>query len=182
MIAYAVEGYVKAGRPAQAYRLVNQFKNPSNRSSLYAFAAICLLKEKTDEKISQLLLDSAMAEKDRKENRTNDQPNRGLIAYALTMENPSGNTQKAYMLIKNLGSKNEVTENISRAFAFRKELYGAEENISANISSSDEADFLWAILLGYSEGMTETRPGWKKFDLGYPPRLNANLQYVDENN
>jgi hypothetical protein len=181
-IAFAVSGYMKAGHPAEAYRMVSQFKNPSNRSSLYAFAAISLLKEKVDDKTIRLLLDSALTEMDRKENRTNNQPNRGLIAYALTLENPSENTQKAYVLIRNLWAKFEATRDICRAFAFRKELYGAEENIPAYISSSDQADFLWAILLGYSEGTTETRAGWKKFELGYPSRLNMNIEYVDENN
>lgn len=182
MIGFAVEGYMKAGNPARAYRLVNQFKNPSNRSSLYAFAAVSLLKEKGDDKLIRPLIDSALAEMDRKENRTNNQPNRGLLAYALAMENPSENTPKAYTLIRNLGTKFEAIRDISRGVAFRNELYGAEKNIPANISSSDEADFIWAILLGYSEGKTETRNEWKKYIQGYPARLKMNIVYVDESN
>ena len=182
MIGFAVEGYMKAGNPARAYRLVNQFKNPSNRSSLYAFAAVSLLKEKGDDKLIRPLIDSALAEMDRKENRTNNQPNRGLLAYALAMENPSENTPKAYTLIRNLGTKFEAIRDISRGVAFRNELYGAVKNIPANISSSDEADFIWAILLGYSEGKTETRNEWKKYIQGYPARLKMNIVYVDESN
>ncbi len=54
------------------------FKNPVNRSTLYSFAASELLKEKFDAKKVQPLIDSAFAELDRKENRTNEQLKQGL--------------------------------------------------------------------------------------------------------
>jgi hypothetical protein len=175
MIGFAVEGYMKAGHPDRAYRLVSQFKNPSNRSSLYAFAAVSLQKEKADDKLIRPLLDSALAEVDRKENRTNDQPNRGLLAYALAMENPSENIPKAYALIRNLGTKFEAIRDISRGVAFRNELYRAEKNIPAIFPV-----VMRQILYGQSDGIFEgkaenTRNG--RSLLGIPAE-NKNEYYM----
>jgi len=181
MIALAVEGYIKAGKPEKAHQLVALFKNPVNRSSLYSFAAIDLIEGKADSKLFKPMIDSAYAELNRKENSTNEQPNRGLFAYAITMENPSENLSKAYTLIRNLRSKFEVSQLICRAFAFHGELYDAEMNIPEFNSGADQAQFLWSILYGYYKGKGETKGAWENFIQGYPPRIIMNFRYVNEN-
>jgi len=181
LIGFAMEGYVKAGQFEKAHQLAMMFKNPVNRSSLYSFAATQLLKEKFDGKKVQPLIDSAFAENERKENRTNEQPNRGFLAYAIMMENPDANVSKAYSLIRNLPSKIDANKEICRSFAFHEELYEAVQNIPDFNSGSDQADFFWFILRGFGEGQSSDDGGWNKFLNGAIPRLNQNIIYVDEN-
>ncbi|HLA59081.1 MAG TPA: hypothetical protein VK622_09985, partial [Puia sp.] len=180
LIAYAMEGYVKAGQFEKAHQLAIMFKNPVNRSTLYSFAATQLLKEKFDAKKVQPLIDSAFVEMDRKENRTNEQPNRGFLAYAITMENPDENISKAYSLIRNLPSKIDANKEICRSFAFHQQLYEAVKNIPDFNSGSDQAEFFWFIMRGYAEGQPSDDAGWNRFYNGAPPRLNLNIIYVDE--
>ena len=182
MIAYAVEGYVKAGKPEKAHQLVALFKNPVNRSSLYSFTAIDLMENRADPTLYNRMIDSAYAELNRKENSTNEQPNRGLLAYAICMQNPSENLSKAYGLIRNLRSKFEVSQLICRSFGFHQELYDAQINIPEYNSGADQAQFLWNILYGYYKGKGETKGAWENYIQGYPPRIILNLRYVNENN
>ena len=181
LISYALMGYVKTGHFDQAYKLAGMFKNPVNRSSLYAFAAQELLREKVEGKMIQQLIDSAQIELTRVENITGDQPNRRILAYALAMQDPSKNLSKVYMLIKNLPAKFSAIEDISRSFSFYGDLYQAKANIPDFISGSDQADFLWNILYGYSEGKGDAGPAWKEFIQNYPVMLNRFIVYIDEN-
>ncbi|HEY2648721.1 MAG TPA: hypothetical protein VGI38_05990, partial [Puia sp.] len=179
LIGYAMKGYVKAGQFEKAHQLATVFKNPVNRSTLYSFVATELLKEKFDAKKVQPLIDSAFAELDRKENKTNEQPNRGFLAYAIMMQNPEENVSKAFSLIRNLPSKIDANKEICRSFAFHGQLYNAMINIPDFNSGSDQADFLSYIMRGYSE----TQPAdtaWKKFKDNINPRDNRNIIYVDE--
>ena len=182
MIAYAVEGYMKTGKQEKAHQLIALFKNPVNRSSLYSFTVFDLIENKADPKLSQPMIDSAYAELNRKENSTNEQPNRGLLAYAICMQNPSENLSKAYALIRNLRSKFEISQLICRSFAFHQELYDAQMNIPEFNSGADQASFLWSILYGYYKGKGETKGSWENFIQGYPPRIFLNFRYVNENN
>ncbi len=181
MIAYAVEGYIEAGQFDSAQKLVRVFKNPVNRSSLYAFAASMLLREKADRKMVQRLIDSAYIEMTRIENITGEQPNRRVLSYALAMQDPAKNASQAYALIRNLPAKFAAIQDICRSFSFYNDLYKAETNIPDFISGSDEADFLWNILYGYSEGAGESGAEWKEFVQGYLQGINRFILYVDEN-
>ena len=163
LIGYALEGYVKAGQFEKAHQLVMIFKNPVNRSTLYSFAASELLKEKFDAKKVQPLIDSAFVELDRKENRTNEQPNRGFLAYAIVMQNPDENVSKAFSLIRNLPTKIDANKEICRAIAFHGQLYNATMNIPDFNSGSDQAEFLWYIMKGYTEAQPAEDAGWKRF-------------------
>jgi hypothetical protein len=180
LIGYALEGYVKAGQFEKAHQLVMMFKNPVNRSTLYSFAASELLKEKFDAKKVQPLIDSAFVELDRKENRTNEQPNRGFLAYAIVMQNPDENVSKAFSLIRNLPTKIDANKEICRAIAFHEQLYNATMNIPDFNSGSDQAEFLWYIMKGYTEAQPAEDAGWKRFMENSIPRLNRNIIYVDE--
>jgi energy-coupling factor transporter ATP-binding protein EcfA2 len=180
LIGFAMEGYVKAGQFEKAHQLAMMFKNPVNRSTLYSFAASQLLKEKFDGKKVQPLIDSAFVEIDRKENSTNEQPNRGFLAYAITMENPDDNVSKAYSLIRNLPTKIDANKEICRSFAFHQKLYESVQNIPDFNSGSDQAEFLWYIMRGYTEAHPTDDAGWNKFMNNSIPRLNLNIIYVDE--
>ena len=128
----------------------------------------------------QPLIDSAFVELDRKENRTNEQPNRGFLAYAIVMQNPDENVSKAFSLIRNLPTKIDANEQICRAIAFHGELYNATMNIPDFNSGSDQAEFLWYIMRGYSEAQQTEDASWKRFMENSLPRLNRNIIYVDE--
>jgi hypothetical protein len=180
MIGFAIEGYVKAGQFEKAHQLAMVFKNPVNRSSLYSFAATELLKEKFDAKKVQPLIDSAFVELERKENRTNEQPNRGFLAYAIVMQNPDENVSKAFSLIRNLPSKIDANKEICRSFAFHGQLYDAMMNIPDFNSGSDQADFLWYIMRGYNEAQPAENGVWKRFTDNINPKDNRNIIYVDE--
>ncbi len=182
LIAFCVKGYVQAGRPDEAHRLVSIFKNPINRSSLYAFAAEALLREKASDSLVQPLIDSARLELSRVQDETGEQPNRRVLAYALMMQDPKKNIDTAYALIKNLPLKSDPFAEMCRSFAFSGDLYDARRIIPHSISGSDEAAYLQNILYGYSEAAGTPQPNWQVFNENYTPLLNWFIQYIDENN
>jgi energy-coupling factor transporter ATP-binding protein EcfA2 len=182
LISKAIEGYIKLGRMDKASALARVFKNPVNRSSLYAYAAVQLMKEKYESGMIGSLIDSAKIEMTRKENISDDQPNRRVLAYALMLQDPVRNQSLASSMIRNLPSKFAAFQDISRAYAFHNELYPATVSIPDFISGSDEADFLNIILRGYSDGNIKVDARWDNFNRGYLSRFNQNIAYVDENN
>ena len=109
MIAYAVEGYMKTGQTGKSESIDCLFKNPVNRSSLYSFTVFDLIENKADPKLSQPMIDSAYAELNRKENSTNEQPNRGYWLMQSVCRILRKNLSKAYALIRNLRSKFEIS-------------------------------------------------------------------------
>jgi energy-coupling factor transporter ATP-binding protein EcfA2 len=181
MIAYAMEGYIKAGQFDNAQKLAAMFKNPVNRSSLYAYTASQLLREKVKSSLIPQLIDSAYSEMARVENITDEQPNRRILAYALAMQDPSKNVSRAYGLIRNLPAKFATIQEICRSFSFYNDLHNGETNIPDFISGSDQADFLWNILYGYSEGTGVSEFSWKEFTQDYPKLKNQFILYLDEN-
>jgi hypothetical protein len=181
-IALAVTGLVEMDRFADAYTIIKVFKSPINRSSLYAFAAKELLREKKGLLAVQQLLDSSRIELTRIENLSTGQPNRILIAYALAMQDPHQHTPDAYKIIKNIGNKYWPGLRISRAFAFHDDLFGAYQNINENVSDGDQAEFLWNILYGYAEGKDEVQPEWREFSDSYFWQFTRVILYIDENN
>jgi hypothetical protein len=182
LLGYAMEGYIKTGHLAKAYSLASEFKNPVNRSSLYSFAATQLLKSGFHEQIVRQVIDSALVEMSRKENRTAQQPNRRNIAFALCMEDPSGNVDQAYSLIRNLPEKLDAIQEICQSFAIHQNLYGAQMHIPEFSSPTDLAYFTWKILQGYNEGKGQPQREWEGYAGGYLNILNRNIVYVDEGN
>jgi hypothetical protein len=182
MIAYAIEGYIKTSHVKEANTLATMFKNPVNRSSLYAFAAVNLLKEKFDPNEIQPTIDSALKEMERVENITGEQPNRRLLAYALLMQDPEKNLPQAYALIRNLPVKYMSMQEMCQAIAFHGDLYEAEKNIPESISATDQAAFLRKILAGYTDGNGGYGTAWNKYNLMYPVLQYQYIAYIDENN
>jgi energy-coupling factor transporter ATP-binding protein EcfA2 len=182
LIGFCVKGYVQAGRPDEAHRLVSIFKNPINRSSLYAFAAEALLREKASDSLIQPLIDSARQELTRVQDATGDQPNRRVLAYALMMQDPKKNMDTAFALIKNLPIKSPSFEEMCRSFAFSGDLYDARSVIPHFISGSDEAAYFQSILYGYAEGSGKPAGDWQAFIHNYSPLANWFIEYIDENN
>ncbi|MBZ5858417.1 nSTAND1 domain-containing NTPase [Flavihumibacter profundi] len=182
LIAVAVKGLVKAGHFDEAHKIVATFKLPMNRSSLYAFAATEMIREKQDAKIIQQLIDSAGSEAKRAENVTTDQPNRQLLAFALAMQSPGKNATEINRLIKNLPQKFSAFKNTCRSYAFNGDLFGATDHIPNAISDNDQADFLATILYGYWEKDKVSGSEWAGFNEYYRPFITRYIQYVDENN
>jgi len=181
-IATSVTGLTGLNRFEDAYTIIKVFKNPINRSSLYAFAAKELLRTKINIPMAQQLIDSAKIELTRIENLSTGQPNRILLAYALSMQHPQKNSPEAYTSIKNIGNKFWPTLRISRAFAFHGDLYHAQQNIPENISDSDQAEFLWNILYGYADGSGTQKNDWKEFTSNYPWVNTRVIIYINEDN
>jgi hypothetical protein len=179
-IATAMLGYFETGRYDKMVQLVRMFKNPVNRSSLYAYTAVQLLLQKRDPHSVASLIDSAKVEMNRVENTTGVQPNRRLLAYALMMQDRHRNEQEAYSVIRNLPAKFKATQNICRSISFYGDLYQAQSRIPDGISSTDEADFLSANLIGYANGNSVTDSSWKVYTINnFFNRIQA-IQYIDE--
>ena len=182
LIAYAVKGLTQSGHFDEAHNLVSVFKNPTNRSSLYAFAASEMLQEKPDKAMIQQLIDSARNELARTQNVTGGQPNREVLAHALALQSPSANMDEINKLIKNLPEKTFAFQHTARSYAFQHELFEARDHIPRLISDDDQANFLWNILYGYSQ--TAIKPGaeWETFQKYYRPFFVHRIEYVDESN
>jgi len=96
------------------------------------------------------------------------------------MQNPDENVSKAFSLIRNLRTKIDANKEICRAFAFHGQLYAAVSNIPEFNSGSDQAEFLWFIMKGFSEAQPAEDAGWRRFKDNSIPRFNWNIIYVDE--
>jgi energy-coupling factor transporter ATP-binding protein EcfA2 len=165
----------------KAYSFVQIFKDPINRSSLYAFAALKLAEQKINKPMVQRLLDSSRMEFARIEYQTGGRPNRQTLVYALAMQAPEANSPLADSIIKNIGNKFEPTLRIARSFAFHSDLYGSQQQTVSNISDDDQARFLWNILYGYAYGNKAMKPEWKEYTNNYIFFQVQLLMYVDEN-
>lgn len=180
LVAYAVQGFALTNHLDEAYGLINVFKKPMNRSSLYAFSAIELQRKGIKGEMIQRLIDSSYVELRRVENLTTGQPHRQVLAYALAMQNPEANSEEAYRLIKNLGAKFIAIQFLCRAFGFHSMLYQAQSHIPDFISGTDQAIFLRQILYGYSE-QQQRAERWNEFEKYYITSNTQWINYIDEN-
>ena len=181
-IADGVTGLMGYNRFDNGYAIIQMFKNPINRSSLYAYAAKELMLRKLNEGLVQSLIDSAKIELTRIENLATGQPNRILIAYALAVQDPNKNSPEAYRIIKNIGNKSQPMTRISRSFAFHNNLHEAVNNMPSNLSDQDQAEFLFNIYFGYYESQVDQNGEWKEFISNTPWWLNSFIIYVNEDN
>jgi len=183
LIGKAFTCYLQNNKPAEAKRIIDFFRKPVNRSSLYAAAARELSAQKINPLLAGALLDSAIVEMNRLENLNSDQPNRFRITVALLTQSPTEQSiDKANSILKNQALKLTFQQRMARALAFRGELYKATEVIPGNISDADQLEFLWNMVRGYAESIP-TEPEWKEYEessLWYQ-RTNF-LPYVDETN
>lgn len=175
--------YLQNNKLAEANRILDFFKKPVNRSSLYAAAARELSAQKVNPSLAGALLDSALVEMDRLENLNSDQPNRFRITIALLTQSPTEQSiEKAKGIIKNQSLKLTIQQRMARALAYGGELFRATEVIPGNISDTDRMEFLWNMVRGYAESIPTT-PEWREYEeraLWYQ-RTNF-LPYVDETN
>ncbi len=181
MIAHAVKGLLMTNHIEEAYKLIAVFKKPMNRSSLYAFAAVELEKEKYEAKLVQRLIDSSYVELNRLENLTTGQPNRQVLAFAVVMRDPSA-TAEASRLIKNIGNKFVAMQRVCQAQAFHSQLHEAQASVPQFISDSDHAIFLWNILYGHAIAQATVAEGWSEFNSYYVSLFTQWIFYIDESN
>lgn len=181
LISYSVKAFAERGNLKEAYQLMSVFKKPINRSSLYAFAAIRLQLERGHVGIVQQLLDSANSELGRVGDVTSGQPQRQLIAQAITLQNPDGRTAEANLLIKNLGGKSNAQQRMTHAHGFKSLLYSGRQNFPPLISDTDQTVFTWWLLYGYQMGNDYFPDAWKSFDRYYVKTNTEWVGYIDEN-
>lgn len=183
LMAKAYACFLQNNKPEEAKQIFNFFKKPANRSSLYAFVARELGHKNPDDPRIKMLLDSAVAEMDREENLNSAQPNRFGIAVGLITSDPSEHSiEQGKGIIKNQALKFIILQRMSRAEAYREELFKATQLIPGNISDADQLSFLWDILLGYAEHQP-LAPEWKEYEDTYTwfDRTDF-IPYVDESN
>ena len=183
LMAKAFTCFTQNNKPEEAKHILDFFKKPANRSSLYAYVARDFSEKNRDGKRVQQLLDSAMAEMVRVENLNSEQPNRYRIAIALVTNAPSENSvEQAKGVIKNQAQKFIALQRMARGLAYRGELFKATQVIPGNISDADQLTFLWEILLGYAEGKPMA-PEWKEYEDTYAWFAKTDfIPYVDESN
>lgn len=179
LLGYAIKGFAEAGHFEEAYDLLNVFKKPVNRSTLYGFAASELLRNKFDHAVVQQLLDSAKAELRRVEGISEGQPHRSMLSYALMLKDPAENSAEASQLIKNNQFKFFAISLNSRAYAINDQLFGAVQNIPVNISDTDRAYFLYEVLYGANLRIDHD-PSWKHFNDYYLQGTTNWINYIDE--
>ncbi len=178
--AYAemVAGLIHYDLPDSAYQLVQRFKNPVNRSSLYAYAAYQFIRRDISSEKVDALLDSAYAEIGRIENLATGQPNRSLIAYALALQNDTEKLKEGYSVIKNLQGKSLSIQLICRSLGYRGELFKAMQAIPSEASDDDRVQFIRNILQGYQ--YNEMKPAWSKYSTNYFWFNLTPIPYVNE--
>lgn len=179
LICYAIEAFAKTGHFDEAYDLLNVFKKPINRSTLYGFAASELLLTKFEGAVVQQLLDSAKTELKRVEEIGGGRPHRTILSYALMLQDPSRNSVEASQLIKNNQFKFFAIGLNCRAYAINDQLYGAIQNIPVNISDTDRANFLYEILYGVNL-QSQHDKSWNHFNEYYNSGVTHWIYYIDE--
>jgi hypothetical protein len=182
LLGHAVKVLTEYNHWDEAYSLLKFFKNPINRSSLYAFAAVELLQQNPGSLPATRLLDSAQVEITRIENLTTGQPNRQLISQALALQNPERNVEEAHRVIKNIFNKTLPTQKICRSFAYHDNLYEARAHVVSNISDTDQITFLWNIVYGYNLAQGSVKPEWQGYSARYFPQHNRFINYINEDN
>jgi energy-coupling factor transporter ATP-binding protein EcfA2 len=163
-----------------AYRLLNVFKNGINRSSLYGYASQLVSLHQQSQAIAIQLLDSGRCEMNRLENPALFQPNRCQVAMAMMYIDPAKNKNDAYHTIKNSIDKYEAILFFSKAYAFKGNLYEAEQQMPVLISSGDRALFLYQIIKGFNLTKPEMDK-WKKFNANEFLLTRRYLPYINEN-
>jgi hypothetical protein len=181
LLAEALTAYAEHKKTDKFRKLTGMFKNATNRSSLYAYAASQLLKENPNSETGKQLLDSAKAELARADNISFDQPNRINIGYALMLKSPDNSSAEAFGLIKNLNRKFFAIQHLARSYAYHGQLNSAQAIIPKNISSTDQAAFLSFILFGYNEKTGIAAPSWNSFLFNSPTFSYSHITYIDEN-
>ena len=140
-----------------AYRFLDVFKKPVNRSSLYAFASQTISMGNQSPEWAERLLDSAHVEQKRNIDLTGGKPDRLEIAIALMYQEPGKHSREAYRIIKNNGGKGAAMTRFSRSYAFRGQLYKALKQEPPGVSISDHSFYLWNCIYGInlSKGIPE---------------------------
>jgi hypothetical protein len=181
-IGLAIADLTTANQFNEAYKFIQSFKKPVNRSALYGFAAQEMLRAKIKSPLINQLIDSSRREMLRVENTGVDQQSRFQFPYALALRKNDQDLDEAQRTIKNVAFKFFVNQRISHAMAFYGNLHEAHENIPSLASASSKTAFLWDILYGYSEGLENQPESWKEFTLNHRPWFMRLINYDDENN
>ena len=180
LVASAIANLAVNNRFDLAYKLLNVFQNRINRSSLYGYASQLVSIHQQSPAVAARLLDSSRAEMNRLENPALFQPNRCQVAMAMMYVDPVRNRTDAYRTIKNSTDKDQAIQFFSQAFAFKGNLYGAEQQVPSLASIADKALFLYQIAKGYNLAKPQTDK-WRKFNDDEFLFSRRYLPYINEN-
>ena len=179
LVAKAVTNLAANNRFDEAYALINEYKKPTNRSSLYAYASQIISIKKQSPVMATRMLDSALVEMN-KDNPDFFQANRLLVAIAKMFMHPGKNETSAYRTIKNSFAKYITMSHFSKAFAFNENLYKAYTQAPSKIADEDKAVFLYYTLYGNNMNSVK-KEAWLKFQDNYNTFDASFLIYIDEN-
>jgi hypothetical protein len=107
------------------------------------------------------------------------QPNRHQVAMALMYLDPEKNSDEAYRTIKNSPNKFQAISRFSKAYAIHENLYEAEQQAPALISSGDRSGFLRNIIDRLNLVNT-SNTNWKKFRENEFMFTRRFLPYINE--
>ena len=183
LIANAFTFYLQTNKRVEANRILDFFRKPANRSSLYAVAAWKFSLQQVNPSLVTALLDSALLEMNRVENLNSEQPNRFRIAVALLTEAPTEHSiQRVRGIIKNQALKLTIQQRMAQSLANRGELFKATQIMPGNLSDADQLEFLWNMVRGYTESQP-TSQAWQTYQDIYEIWKKADFTpYVDETN
>ena len=179
LVAKAVTNLAANNRFDEAYTFINEYKKPTNRSSLYAYASQMISIKKQSPGMATQMLDSALVEMN-KDNPDFFQANRLLVAIAKMFMNPGKNETSAYLTIKNSFAKYITMAHFSKAFAVNGNLYKAYQQAPPKIANEDKAVFLYFTLYGNNMN-SEKKAAWLKFQDNYNSFDASFLIYINEN-
>jgi hypothetical protein len=162
-LAWANSAMMRVDRIDLANKFIEPFKNPINRSSIYAYSAMQSIKMHGKYPYVDQLIDSSFAEMERVENAV-FQPNKNLIAAALAFRNNSGDIELAYKVIKNEIVKSIGIWWISRGHAFNNQLYEAYNAIPDNLSDDDVSGYLYEVFHDYNRNNRPESAYWTKYE------------------
>lgn len=175
--------YLQNEKDAEAKHILDFFKKPVNRSTLYATAAREFSVQDAKATMVTALLDSAKSEMNRLENLNSEQPNRFRIVVALLAHSPTERSiEQANGVIKNQALKLTIQQRMAQQLAYSGEIFKATELMPSDLSDSDQLDFLWNILHGHADSMP-AEPAWKEYENMYELWKTMKwVPYVDEAN
>jgi hypothetical protein len=165
-----------------AKKLMETFRLPENRASIYAFSAAQLARAGVSEGQDSLLAAAALNVIKTKPTNNQRAMCRSLLIYAEGLHEKETDLTAAYKVIKNVEFKVLGTYFLCRALAFQGKLYEAYNNVTADPSDQDLAIFTTGIYRGFGDSMAPPNKSWNTYTNGNKTLLDSPLSYVDEYN
>lgn len=165
-----------------AKNLIETFRLPENRATMYAFSSQQLSRRGVSDGQDSLLSAAALNAMKTKPTNNARAMSRLLFVYAQALHENDTDITAAYKIIKNVEFKVLGTYLLCRGLAFQGKLYEAYNNVIADPSDEDFALFTTGICRGYGDSMPPPDESWSEYLKGNNTLLDSPLRYVDEYN